>query len=282
MTDRLLRVTALLSLGSARWLLLGIVGFLLWQSWPALSALGLRFMTDAGWSPAAGISGGFFMGSMLAGSLSVGAVALLVAAPLGVAVALTCTELLPSAPANLLRATMAVMAGLPSVVLGLWGLVSLAPLMAALQPPGVGLLTAALVLALMIVPTVTLGAIGALEAVPGNVRRGAAALGLAPGAVIWHLLLPAARGGIGAALLLALARALGETLVVLMVAGNVVQWPAAWTAPVRTLTANIALELGYAMELHRAALFVSGLLLMLLVGALATAADRLLQDGIRA
>lgn len=117
----------------------------------------------------------------------------------------------------------------------------------------------------MILPTVTLTAYTALAAVPDELLRNAAALGLSRWGMIKGVALPAAKTGITTGIILAVARALGETMAVLMVAGNVVQYPETLFDPVRTLAANIALETAYAMGDHRAVLFVSGLLLMLLI-----------------
>ncbi|MDZ4128216.1 MAG: ABC transporter permease subunit, partial [Hydrogenophaga sp.] len=134
-------------------------------------------------------------------------------------------------------------------------------------------LSATLVLALMVLPTVALTAEAALLAVPQHYYRCAAALGLSRWSSLVGVVLPAARTGIIAGALLAAARAIGETMAVLMVAGNVVQMPHSLFDSVRTLTANIALEMAYAMGDHRAALFVSGLALMVLVLALVGLAD---------
>jgi phosphate transport system permease protein len=151
----------------------------------------------------------------------------------------------------------------------------LVPLIARWHPPGASLFTAILILALMILPTVALTSAAALTAVPKSWLQGAAALGLTRKGVIVGVAVPAARGGILGGILLAAARALGETMAVLMVAGNVVQNPTGLFEPVRVLTANIALEIAYATGTHRAGLFASGLLLTTLVLALAWLAARI-------
>jgi phosphate transport system permease protein len=137
------------------------------------------------------------------------------------------------------------------------------------------LLAAVLVLTLMVLPMITLTAYTAFVAVPEELLRSAAALGLSRWGMIGGVALPAARNGIIAGIILAAARALGETMAVLMVAGNVVQYPESIFDPVRTLAANIVLEMAYAMDDHRAVLFVSGLLLMVLVMALSALAGLL-------
>jgi len=157
------------------------------------------------------------------------------------------------------------LAGIPSVVFGFWGLTTLVPLINQLHPPGASLLAAILVLTLMILPTITLTAYSALMAVPVEFLRNAAALGLSRWGMIHGVAFPAARAGIVAGIILAMGRAIGETMAVLMVAGNVVQYPDGLFDPIRTLASNIVLEMAYAMGDHRAMLFVSGLLLMLML-----------------
>lgn len=161
------------------------------------------------------------------------------------------------------------LAGIPSVVYGLWGLTVLVPLVSQWEPPGASLISAMLILALMILPTVALTSEAALAAVSHANLQGASALGLSRKGIVLGVALPSARKGIQTGVILATMRALGETMAVLMVAGNVVQTPTSLFDPVRMLTANIALEMPYAMGEHRAALFASGLLLMLIVTLLA-------------
>ena len=157
------------------------------------------------------------------------------------------------------------LAGIPSVVYGLWGLVVLVPIIQGWQPPGASVLAGILVLALMIVPTVALFADAALRQVPMHLISAAAALGMRRWTITTKVMLPAARHGIGAGVMLAFGRALGETLAMVMVCGNIVQVPASLFDPVRTLTANIALEMAYAQGAQRSALFASGLALLALV-----------------
>lgn len=262
---------ALLTAGAALILLLVLV-FLLREAWPVLHQGGWRhFFTDASWYP---LEGRFGLLPMVWATLAVAAGAILLAAPLGVAGAVFQHFYAPPAIARLYGAMLALLAGVPSVVYGLWGLTVLVPLIGRWQPPGAGLFTAILILALMILPTVALTSASALRAVPSALLHGAAALGLTRKGLVTGVAIPAARSGIISGLLLATARALGETMAVLMVAGNVVQNPTGLFAPVRVLTANIALEMAYATGTHRASLFASGLLLTLLVLLLAWLAIR--------
>lgn len=250
-----------------------IVLFLAWESWPVLRDRGgAAFLLNAVWHPAEGLFG---LVPMLSASLMIGAGAVVLAGPLGVASALFCRFYAVSALARPYRWMLVILAGLPSVVLGFWGLSVIVPLLAAIEPPGASLLAAILILALMILPTVALTTDAALEAGPRSYWLAASALGMSRGAAITGVMLPVARHGIFTGVLLAVARALGETMAVLMVSGNVVQMPSSLFAPVRTLTANIGLEMAYATGEHRAALFVSGLLLTALVLVLAVLALRM-------
>lgn len=215
---------------------------------------------------------------MLSGTLYAAGGALLVAAPLGIASALFVAYYAPPRVAGIYRRLIELLAGIPSVVYGFWGLTTLVPLINQLHPPGASLLAGILVLTLMILPTIALTAHAALLAVPAEYLRGAAALGMSRWGMIRGVALPAARPGIVAGIMLATGRAIGETMAVLMVTGNVVQHADSLFDPVRTLAANIALEMAYAMNDHRAALFVSGLTLMLMVMALSGVAGWLARN----
>ncbi|MCL7419686.1 MAG: phosphate ABC transporter permease subunit PstC [Methylobacter sp.] len=255
----LLRSCALL----AAVIVLLILLFLVKESWPVLRHVALtRFITDASWHPVEGL---YQLTPVLSATLYSTLGAVVLAAPLGIASALFSRYYAPSLLAGFYRRLIELLAGIPSVVYGFWGLTTLAPLIGRLHPPGVSLLTAILVLTLMILPTVALTVDAALAAVPVAYVRGAAALGLSRWGLISGVALPAARSGLAAGIMLAAARAIGETMAVLMVAGNVVRQPYNLFDSVRTLTANIALEMAYATGEHRAALFVSGLVLMAMV-----------------
>ncbi|PPD01351.1 MAG: phosphate ABC transporter permease subunit PstC [Hyphomicrobium sp.] len=254
-------------------LLILIAMFLVKESWPVLTSIGItRFITDAGWYPLEKLFG---LAPMLGATVIVSTLAVLIAAPLGIASAIFCSFIAPRRIAQAYRSLIALLAGIPSVAYGLWGLTVLVPLIGQFQPPGASLLAASLILSLMILPTIALTTDAAISTVPKSYLQGATALGLTREATIIKVILPAARASIGAGILLAAARALGETMAVLMVAGNVVQFPTSLFDPMRTLTANMALEMAYATGDHRASLFVSGLMLTAIVMALATLAWRL-------
>ncbi len=268
--DRLLNVWLRICAAVSAAVVVLIAVFLVFESWPGLRRVGFsRFFTDPSWYPAAEAEAGTFnLAPMLVGTLAASAGAVLVAGPLGVLSAVFCRFFAPSALAKPYRRLIELLAGIPSVVYGFWGLVALVPIIQHLAPPGPSLLAGIIILALMILPTVALQADAALAAVPGEVLRGAAATGLSRASLITGVALPAARAGIVTGVLLAAGRALGETMAILMVCGNVVQVPSSLFDPIRTLTANIALEMAYALGDHRSALFVSGLVLLLLVSVL--------------
>jgi len=270
LNDRLLipvlRICAII----AALVVLLILAFLLFESWPVLTELSLtRFVTGASWHP---LEGAYNLMPMLSGTLLASVGALLLAVPLGMASALFIVFYAPPYLATLYKRLIELLAGIPSVVFGFWGLTTLVPLINQWHPPGASLLAAILVLTLMVLPLIALTAYTALAAVPDELFRNAAALGLSRWGMIRGVALPAANAGIIAGIILAAARALGETMAVLMVAGNVVQYPETVFDPIRTLAANIALEMAYAMGDHRAVLFVSGLLLLLLVMVLSSTA----------
>ena len=252
-----------------------IVAFLGHASIPALRDVGLtRFFTDGSWHPSAtAATGRFDLTAMLAGSLLVTAGAVALATPLGIASAVFRHFYAPRALALAYRKVIELLAGIPSVVYGFWGLVVLVPLIARWRQPGTSLLAGVVILAIMILPTVALVADSALASVPRDYPRAAAALGLSRWGTIRYVVLPAARSGLLTSIVLETGRAIGETMAVLMVCGNVARMPRSVFDPIRTLTANIALEMSYAMGAHRSALFVSGLVLMVVIVALVTLAE---------
>jgi len=250
-----------------------IVAYLVLGSLPALRAVGpFRFFTDPSWNP---VQGAYNLTPMLAGTLTVTAGAVLLATPLAVASAVFGRFYVRGTLSRAHRRILETLAGVPSVIFGLWGLMVLVPAIAQIGPPGQSVVAGVLVLALMILPTIALVADAALGAVPQEPLRGAAALGLSRWAIVRSVALPVAGPGIGVGVLLGTGRALGETMAVVMVMGNVVQIPDSLLAPARTLTANITLEMAYATDAHRSALFVGGLVLTLLTIGLVLAVDRI-------
>ncbi len=266
--DRAVRIalgsTALVSAS----VLLLIVVFLFVGAWPAFEAgrLGDLF-ADARWQPGSERDPQFGIAPMLVASLLVTALAGMFAAPIGVAGAIFHEFYAPRAWSRWNDRMLELLAGVPSVLFGFWGLSTLVPAINRIEPPGQSLLAAGIVLALMILPTIAVTAQAALRAVPATQLLAAAALGLSRPGTILTIALPAARGGIGAGFVLALARAIGETMAVVMVCGNYARIPSSVFDPVRPITATIALEMGYATASHKALLFAAGLVLVLLTGA---------------
>lgn len=255
-----------------------IVLFLLGEAIPVLKHIGLvHFFTDSAWYPTEGL---YNLMPMLWGTLFAMAGSVLIATPLGILSAVFCHYYAPAPVARVYRQLIQLLAGIPSVVYGFWGLVVLVPLIGRFQPPGPSLFAGVLILTIMILPTIALTADATLANVPSQYLRGAAALGLSRWSIIKGVVFPASKSGLFTGLILETGRAIGETMAILMVCGNVVQTPKTLFEPMRTLTANIALEMAYAMGDHRSALFVSGLVLMLMVVALVTVAEFLSRKGI--
>lgn len=255
-----------------------ITAFLLLEALPILQQLGWRrFISDPSWHP---VQGFYNLLPMLWGSLLVTLGSVLLATPLGIGSAIFCQYYAPPVIARLYRTLIELLAGIPSVVYGFWGLVVLVPLIGKLQAPGTSLLAGIAILTLMILPTIALTAEASFSEVPAEYLQGAAALGISRWATIRSVVVPAAKSGLFTGLILGTGRAIGETMAVLMVCGNVVQTPKSLFDPIRTLTANIALEMAYATGNHRSALFVSGLLLMVAIAILVAVAETISQRNI--
>lgn len=267
--DRILRLslgaTAILS-GSV---ILAVIVFLFREALPALTSGKLsHFFTDLKWQPGSERDPQFGLTPMLLASFLVTVLATIIAIPIGVGGAIFQQFYAPASLGKFHDRLLELLAGVPSVIFGFWGLTVLVPVINHWQPPGQSLLAAGLVLALMILPTVGLTARSAIRSLEPGLLQGAAALGMGRPATILRIIIPAARQGIGAGCLLAIARALGETLAVVMVCGNIAQIPHSLFDPVRPITSTIALEMGYASSDHRALLYAAGLILVILTGTL--------------
>ncbi len=248
-----------------------IVIFLVFEALPVVRHVGLRrFFTDASWHPA---EGSYNLVPMLWGTVLVMAGSVLIATPLGLLSAMFCQYYAPPIAARWYRRLIELLAGIPSVVYGFWGLVVVIPLIRRAHPPGPSLLAGIIILTVMILPTIALMADASLAKVPNEYWCGASALGLSRWTSIRRVMMPAARSGLFTGVILETGRAIGETMAILMVCGNIVRTPRSLFEPMRTLTANIALEMAYAMGDHRSALFVSALVLMALIFVLVVAAE---------
>lgn len=252
--------------GLASLTLVFIVVFLIREVWPMVSDGGfLRFFLDPGWWPK---DQSFNMTPMLVGSLWLTLGATLIAAPFAIGLAIFLAFMAPEWLTKVINRLVESSAAVPSVVYGLWGVSAIVPLVNLIQAPGASLLAGVLVLALMILPTVSILSREALLAVPGSLMRASCALGVSQIKTLFFVVVPAAWPGICASLVLGAARAIGETMAVMMVSGNIVQIPGSMFDPVRALTSNIALEMPYAMGTHRSSLFVAGLMVLLIVSLL--------------
>lgn len=250
-----------------------IFAFLIYKSIPAFGKLGVfRFMFGDNWSPDrldtydSPLSGTYGILTMIAGTLTATVGALLVGGVLGYFTAIFLAFYCPPAPRRVLSAVINLLAGIPSVVYGFFGIVFLLPLLARIAPNnGSGLLATSLILGIMILPTVVSLSRTSLEAVPRSYYEGSVAMGATHSETVFRIMSPAARSGITASLILGIGRALGETMAVVMVAGNAPAYPSGLFSSFRVLTANIVMEMGYAGEVQEGALVATGVILLLFV-----------------
>lgn len=261
--------------------LAGIVFYLFREGLPILSELSLvRFVFGTDWYPA-GDAPQFQIGALIAGSLAVTILASLVAVPLGVMTAAYLSEIASDTTRRIVKPFIELLAALPSVVIGFIGMVLVAPwLQNALGiATGLNLLNASLMLAFMAVPTICSVSEDALHAVPRSVRDASLALGATPWETLKNITLPCALSGVGTAVILGMSRALGETMVVLMVAGGAAIVPESIFDPIRPMPASIAAEMAEAPfgSPHYHALFATGVVLFALTFVFNAVAFRLAQ-----
>ena len=238
--------------------------FLFASGVPAIKEIGLSdFLFGTVWRPANNLYG---ILPMILGSLYVTAGALVIGVPLGVLSAVFLAQFCPKPLYKPLRAAINLMAGIPSVVYGFFGLVVLVPFVRNhFGGYGMGVLTASILLGIMILPTIITVSESALQAVPSSYYDGAVALGASHERSVFFVMVPAAKRGILAGIVLGLGRAIGETMAVIMVAGNQAIIPDSLTSGVRTLTTNIVMEMGYSTDLHREALIATAVVLFVFI-----------------
>lgn len=243
--------------------------FLFANGLPAMSEIGfVEFLTGTMWKPNNDIYG---ILPMIVGSLYVTAGAIVIGVPIGILTAVFMAFYCPKQIYKPLKTATELLAGIPSVVYGFFGLVVLVPLVRQLGRDlgfggnGSSMLTASLILGMMILPTIIGLTESALRAVPGQYYEGAVALGATHERAIFRVVLPAAKSGTVAAIVLGVGRAIGETMAVIMVAGNQTWMPKGLFKGVRTMTANIVIEMGYATDLHREALIATGVVLFVFI-----------------
>ena len=231
---------------------------------PAITEIGpLDFLLGIKWKPAKDLFG---ILPMIAGSLYVTAGAILIGVPIGLLCAVFMVRFCPKGLYRLFKPLIELMAGIPSIVYGFFGLVVLVPAFQTIfGTSGKGLLTASVLLGIMILPTIISITESALRAVPPAYYEGALALGATHERSVYTVELPAAVSGILAAVVLGIGRAVGETMAVVMVAGNQAILPKSVLSGARTLTANIVLEMGYAADLHRGALVATAVVLFVFI-----------------
>lgn len=259
---------------SATVFVLGILLFVCKEALPLWNNESFRlseFLFSDQWYPTSEITKRYGVLAMIAGTFSVTLLAMLLAAPMGIGAAIYISEFCTPRWRETLKVFVELLAAIPSVVWGFAGLTIMSRLILRFTNAdvGVNLLNGAILLALMSVPIIVSLAEDALKAVPDSYREAALAMGATRWQTTWRVLLPAARNGLTAALLLGFGRAIGETMAVLMATGHALTIPLSVLDPVRTLTANIAAELGEApvKSTHYQVLFLTGVLLFLITFA---------------
>ncbi len=257
----------LLVTASAALLTLGLITFFIFQAGlPLIAKVGIwNFIANTDWNPTAKTPS-FGILPMIVGSLWLTFGSLVIGVPLGLAVTVFLVDLAPPQLATIMRPAVQLLAGIPSVIYGFIGLTLLAPLVRnVLGGPGLSVLTGAIVLGVMILPTIISISEDAMRAVPVALRNGALALGATKWEVIKDIVIPTARSGIIASIILGMGRALGETMAVIMMIGNSLNVPLSPLDSATTLTSNIGLEMAYASGTHRQALFATGIVLFIFI-----------------
>jgi len=239
--------------------------FLFSKGVPAIAKIGVwNFLAGREWLPSSSLFGIF---PMIIGSIYVTAGAIIVGVPVGILCAVFLAKFCPKRLHSVLKPAVELLAGIPSVVYGYFGLVVIVPLMQKIFPytSGKSVLTASVLLGIMILPTIIGVAESSIRAVPDMYYEGALALGATHERSVFKTVVPAAKSGITAGIILGIGRAIGETMAVIMIAGNQAALPGSLLDGVRTMTANIVLEMGYATGLHREALIATGVVLFVFI-----------------
>ena len=241
-----------------------ICGFLFVNGFPAIAEIGpLKFLGGIIWKPQ---EGQFGILPMIIGSIYATAIAILVGVPIGLLCSVFMAKFCPKKLYRILKPAISLLAGIPSIVYGFFGLVVIVPMMQNLfGGSGKSVLTAGILLGIMILPTIIEISESSIRAVPQSYYEGSLALGATHERSVYCAMLPAAKSGIMAGVILGIGRAIGETMAVIMVAGNQARVPSGILKGVRTLTANIVMEMGYAEGLHREALIATGVVLFVFI-----------------
>ncbi len=278
LVDRSAKIAVIICASSSFLILLAIVGFILKQGLPAFFQVGFfNFLFGLNWSPT---NNQYGILPMIAGSLAVTVGSLVLAVPLGIACAILLAEVAPTAVRRILRPAVELLVGIPSVIFGLVGMLVVVPAIREVGGSGYSVAAASLVLMTMVLPTIISISDDSIRAVPRKYKEGSLAMGATQWQTIWHVLIPAARSGIGTAVVLGVGRAIGETMAMIMVIGNAVQIPVSPLDPARTLTGNIAVEIQYASGLHEDALFATAVVLLVFIIVLNTLIINIFRRGI--
>lgn len=238
--------------------------FLFVNGIPAIGKIGIfDFLLGSTWRPSNGLYG---ILPFILGSLYVTAGAVIIGVPIGVLAAVFMARFCPRSLYRVLKPAINLMAGIPSIVYGFFGMVIIVPAIRGIfGGTGSNILTASILLGMMILPTIINLSESAIRAVPNSYYEGALALGATHERSVFCTTLPAAKSGILAGVVLGIGRAIGETMAVIMVAGNSVAMPDSILSGVRTMTSNIVTEMGYASGLHREALIATGVVLFVFI-----------------
>lgn len=270
--ERLTRLALLVVAFSAVSVLAIITIFIFSEGLPIMFKYGFKaFLVGRDWYPT---EKSFGLLPMIIGSMMVTAGALALAVPFGLACAVFLAEFSSKRVRTVVKPVIELLAGIPSVVYGFIGMVILVPLIRErLGGPGLSVLAASIILGIMVLPTIISISIDSFLAVPKTYREGSIAMGATRWQSVRMVVFPAARSGVIASVILGMGRAVGETMAVIMIAGNSIDIPRSLLSPVRTLTSNIALEMGYAGGEHRQALFATGVILFVIIMILNTVAN---------
>lgn len=252
-----------------------ITVFIFQSGLPVLAGYGVfNFIFGDLWSPT---NGSYGILPLIFGTLSVTIGALVIGIPTGIACAIFLAEILPKKAARTFKSAIELLAGIPSVVYGFFGLVVIVPAIRNYVLPiyrifdpdasatGFSILAGAIILAIMILPTIVSISENSIAAVPAEFKEASLALGANKRETIMKVLIPAARSGILSSIILGMGRAIGETMAVLLITGNMAKIPGSILDPVATLTGTIAMEMGYAAPTHQQALFAVGIILFIII-----------------
>ncbi len=244
--------------------LLMILGYIIYAGAPAMIDVGIReFLGGMEWRPTRDLYGIF---PMLVGSTVVTAGAIIIGVPIGILTAVFLAEVAPEWLAKIVRPAVELLAGIPSVIYGFFGLLVIVPIIhSAFGNGGDSLLAAIIILSVMILPTIVTITETSIRAVPRSYKEGALALGASHIQAIFQVIIPAARSGILSGIVLGIGRAIGETMAVILVMGNSIKMPSSLLDRGRTMTANIALEMSYAAGQHQQMLFATGVILLIFI-----------------